>query len=155
VKAMAKRLRFADAVKAIQTTPKTLRNWLQRDQIKLYWSNSGWAEYRLEDIAVLALTKTLVDFGITVRLANSLAERAMFEYPMPFPPRRRQELSPIQYVKAWANHRLHVFRDALVEEGWDLEPVYKNNRPEHQAPAFISIDVGTVLEKVFARALED
>jgi hypothetical protein len=102
---------------------------------------------------MLALTKTLVDFGVSVRSANALAERAMLGYPTPVPDRRKRECFHERSVKAWAEHRLHVFRDAVADGGWDLEAVYKKNRPEHRASAFISVDVETVLREAFARAL--
>lgn len=70
------KLRFSDVVYAIETTPKTLRNWLQRDQVTLDSQKpeeGGWREFSFVDVAILALTRRLVDFGITVENASKLA----------------------------------------------------------------------------------
>lgn len=76
-----RKLRFSDAAYAIEATPKTLRNWLQRDQVKFEHVGDseaakagGWREFTIMEIAVLAITRKLVDFGMTVEEASSYAD---------------------------------------------------------------------------------
>jgi hypothetical protein len=70
------KLRFSDVVYAIETTPKALRNWLQREQVTLDSARpdeGGWRTFSFVDVAILAVTRRLVDFGITVENASKLA----------------------------------------------------------------------------------
>ncbi|MBC7284992.1 MerR family transcriptional regulator [Hoeflea sp.] len=69
------KIRFSDAAHAIGVKPKVLRNWLQRNQIALFSDHTGakWTEFTLGDIAVLAVIRRLVEWGIKVDQANKIA----------------------------------------------------------------------------------
>ena len=70
-----RKIRFSDAARAIGVKPKTLRNWLQRNEIVLIsdYATPGWTEFLLADIAVLAVMRELVRFGFPVDHANEIA----------------------------------------------------------------------------------
>ena len=78
------KIRFSDAAYAIESTPKALRNWMQKGQVTLVSSDtSGWREFSLAEIAILAVIRRLVNFGMKVEEANQLANdaaRSFFEY---------------------------------------------------------------------------
>ena len=75
-----RKIRFAHAVFALDVTPKTLRNWLQREQVTLFEDQpEGWKTYSHLDIAKLALVRRMVDFGLGVEDANDIAESVLRE----------------------------------------------------------------------------
>ena len=70
------KFRFSDVAHAIDTTPKSLRNWLQRSQVSLNSSQPAdgrWRFFELEDVASLALVRAIVRFGIEVKEADIVA----------------------------------------------------------------------------------
>lgn len=68
-------LRFSDVAYAAGTTPKQLRNWLQREQVQLISEKpaEGWRAFSLNDVAILALVRSLIPFVRDPRDANTLA----------------------------------------------------------------------------------
>lgn len=65
---------FRDAATAASCPPSTLRNWLDRGQVTLaadVGRDGGWRRFTPLDVVRLALIKTLVDFGFTVRAADA------------------------------------------------------------------------------------
>ena len=70
-----KKFRFSDAVYVAETTPKSLRKWLQNPDMRLFFSGqgTGWREFNFADLAVLAVMRKLVDFGLTIDTANTFA----------------------------------------------------------------------------------
>ena len=75
-------LRFSDIVFAIDTTPKSLRKWLQNDKLSLDSdSQSGWRNFSLFDLAILAIMRKLVDFGISVEVAHKIARDHLCTIP--------------------------------------------------------------------------
>jgi hypothetical protein len=154
---MSKKLRFSDAVYAMQTTPKTLRNWLQRSLVALDTErppgDAGWIEYSFVDIGVLVLTKLFVDFGVSVPVANAMAIRVTFMHPTPF--MRHPENMPLNaWVATWAGRRLLAYPEASEPNGWALDSITLREKPDPQILAYISIDVETLLRGAFTRALE-
>ncbi len=68
------KLRFSDVVLAIETTPKSLRKWLQSGKLQLDSdSQKGWRNFSAYDLAILAVMRKLVDFGINVQEASEIA----------------------------------------------------------------------------------
>ena len=50
------KIRFSDAAYAIESTPKALRNWIQKGQVTLVSEDTGgWREFSLAEIAILAV----------------------------------------------------------------------------------------------------
>jgi hypothetical protein len=167
--ALGRKLRFSDAVYAVETTPKALRNWLQRKQVVLDTPTpvGGWLEFSLADIAILALVRRLVDFGLGVAVASTIANKALkFSWT---PTRRsatKRDVSAFTLSLSWAGARLIVYR---TKDGkWDLVPPVKHfptrilgvgdddwyrAYPE-PADTYISVNVEDVLERAFGRALK-
>jgi len=68
----APRFKFGQAAFGAGITAKTLRNWLQRDQIELFNARSeddAHFVFSLGDLAILAVVAELVRFGMPVRTA--------------------------------------------------------------------------------------
>lgn len=63
--------RFSEVVAAIGSTPKSLRRWM----LTLEWTSdaSGWTEFTPSQTLMLAIMRHLVDWGIAVPLAATLA----------------------------------------------------------------------------------
>jgi hypothetical protein len=69
-----KKLRFSDAVNAVESTPKALRKMLQNPHLVLPVPVSdGWQEFSLLQIAVLAIARRLIEFGFSVQSASRSA----------------------------------------------------------------------------------
>ncbi len=67
-------LRFSDVVLAIETTPKSLRKWLQSGKLQLDSdSQKGWRNFSAYDLAILATMRKLVDYGVSVQEASEIA----------------------------------------------------------------------------------
>jgi len=160
---LSKKLRFSDAVHAMQTKPKTLRNWLQRNLVELDTPRSagdqGWAEYSFTDIALLVLTKTFADFGFSVPDASTMARRTLDQAQQPF--MSKPENAPAQIIYLWwAGRVLHVFRNPAGE--WRLSVArdagaFSTSAQDRAPPpsyAFLTIDVRKILQEAFARADE-
>lgn len=174
---LSKKLRFSDVVYAIGATPKSVRLWLQRGLVEINTlkpEDGGWTEYSFRDIAILALVRALVNFGVDVPSASNIANTIMGEHFFP-------ELHHIKNPDAmpagalavmWSNIRLHLYRDGddwrmNLAELWaselgrrpDFDPELPSGvaalRREHEpAPVYLSIDVETVLRTAFERANE-
>ncbi|MCO8144854.1 hypothetical protein NHN26_06400 [Rhodovulum tesquicola] len=69
------KIRFSTVAAAIDLTPKAFRNWLQRYELHLSsdYRTRGWTEFTVGDVAVLALTRELVSWGVGVEAANEFA----------------------------------------------------------------------------------
>lgn len=83
-----KKLRFSDVAYAAGTTPKSLRNWLQRKQVRLatFEDSTGWREFNLTDVAILALIRQMVDFGVNVEEASDIANSVVIGYGVSLDP---------------------------------------------------------------------
>ncbi|QIG92878.1 MerR family transcriptional regulator [Bradyrhizobium sp. 6(2017)] len=174
---LARKLRFSDAAYAINTTPKTLRNWLQRGVVNIHTpqQEGGWTEYSFIDIAILALVRSLVSWGVSVPTASNIANKIMTDF---FPDLLRlkdpENMPAGVLASIWSNQRLH-----LVQEGddWRIRHValydskidsIRNKgfnpglpsgiaalrREIEPAPVFLTIDVETILRTAFERANE-
>jgi hypothetical protein len=154
---LAKRLRFSDAVYAIETTPKALRNWLQRGLVQIRTPlppDGGWMEYSFYDIALLSLIRKLVDFGVDVSTASGIANSVFTDFfPNMLSIAEPDEMPAGALAAMWDNTRLLVFPEgdgtrwrAVWHPLWD-------NRPD-PAPAYISLDIEAIWRRAFERAAE-
>ena len=157
---IGKKLRFSDAVYAIETTPKTLRNWLQRKQVVIGSEQrpvGGWADYGFVDIAVLALVSTFVRFGVNVPTANLMAHTTLAFFPdhLEFGHKPSADDAPAGILASpWHNRRLLAYPADPDGEQWKLQirDLWKDEAKP--ADAYLSIDVDAVLRRAFARAWE-
>lgn len=170
---LARKLRFSDAVYAINTTPKALRNWLQRGLVEIHTpkQEGGWNEYSFIDIAILALVRTLVTWGVNVPTASKIANTIMTDfYPRLLHLQNPENMPAGALALTWSNQRLYLFQDgddwqmhhvALYDTKLDrvegFEPGLPSSiamlrREKEPAPVFLSIDIETVLRTAFERA---
>lgn len=155
---MARKLRFGDAAYAIGATPKTLRHWLVRDQVRLVSDQreSGWAEYSFADIAILALVRVFATFGWPVKAADLMAHRTLEFFPdfLEAIARIPDDLPSTILAFPWVNRRLAVTYDADNPDQCRLVIIDMWKKEEPPAAVFLSVDVEAVLRRAFARALE-
>jgi len=154
---LARKLRFSDVVYAIDTTPKSLRLWLQRKQVKIATpekSDGGWAEYSIHDISILALVRKLVDFGVDVSTASEIANKTMSDYffQLPMHVRNPEKMPAFALPLHWHNTRLWIHRTSLRDWALTIAPLWTS--PAEPDSAYLSIDVATVLQTAIKRALE-
>lgn len=151
---LARKLRFSDVVYAIETTPKALRNWLQRKQVPLETpeTDGGWRDFSFSDIAILVLVRALLDFGIGVVDAGKIAKATIQFFPLPAKPRfKKPEETPVFALSiVWSNSRLLVYR---TPDGWQLQRrlPWEKDEPSN---IYIVLDVEQILDRAFERALE-
>lgn len=153
----AKALRFSDAAYAIGKAPSTLRNWLQRNQVKLPGQHSeGWREFTYADIAVLAIVAKLVSFGLKVETASAVAEELFRAYPDVF---NCIIPNPETVEAMWNNRVLKLWPegDSLELRVVDLWQVTRERHLDSSGElvtASILLDVGKILRVAFSRAIE-
>ncbi|MCP3879224.1 MAG: hypothetical protein GY701_12675 [Sulfitobacter sp.] len=72
---LSQKIRFSTVAAAIDLTPKAFRNWLQRYELQLISDHEtrSWTNFALSDVAVLALTREMVRWGVGVEEANECA----------------------------------------------------------------------------------
>lgn len=122
---LSKKLRFSDVVYAIASTPKAVRLWLQRGLVDIHTpkpEDGGWTEYSFRDIAILALVRSLVNFGVDVSNASAIANKIMGDH---FFPRMHLVHNPENMpagalATPWVNRRLHLYREG---DDWQLNVV--------------------------------
>ncbi len=177
---MAKKLRFSDVVYAINGTPKSLRLWLQRGLVSIHTpkpATGAWTEYSFIDIAILALVRQLVNFGVNVPTASAIANEVMTAFfPKLLNVQEPDKMPAGALALMWVNRRLYVFP---TEDGdsWQMRCValWESGLSEHRdpdfhpdlpsgvatirrelepAPVFLSIDVEKVFRTAFERADE-
>lgn len=143
-----RKLRFSDVVYAIDTTPKSLRNWLQRKQVRLTtFEDSGWREFNLADVAILALVRQMVDFGLSVEDASDFANVIIIGHGVTYDPDASDYAHAIRFI----GERLLLWRS---EGEWrmritDPEKMKSGDYPD----AYVSIALSPVVAKAVERAL--
>lgn len=142
-----KKVRHSRAAKAIGRTPKTLRNWLQRDGLVLFSeANEGWREYSPSDVALLALVNEITKYGPEVSTACTLAKSALAEKAIVM----EASWTELQHVAAVFSATTWVIWH--TDEGWQIKSVKPNER--RRVSSRIEVEPGPVLTRVW-RALED
>ena len=146
------KLRFGDVAYAIKTTPKSLRNWLQRGQVSLTSSapnDGGWREFDPADIPHLALVRTLVTFGIEVRQSDKLVRGILDGLPQPvFNVDAQSDWHVVDYeVAVWP-----------IDEGddwqcWPFNGSIESEAAISQSPATLILRVGRIIAAAMQRAL--
>lgn len=144
------KIRFSDAAYAIGSTQKALRNWLQRYDLHLTtdYTSRKWTEFTNVDIAILALTRTMVKWGIPVQDANKTA------YSVIVPSANLL----LQYKNTPRAALTAVFTaKTILVWGVELDdgPIYTVDPPEgkyrNSEDSFLTIAVGKIIEQTFAR----
>ncbi|MGE3917783.1 MAG: MerR family transcriptional regulator [Hyphomicrobiaceae bacterium] len=176
---LAKKLRFSDVVYAINGTPKSLRLWLQRGLVTIHTpkpEGAAWTTYSFIDIAILALVRQLVNFGVNVPTASAIANEVMTAFfPKLLNVQHPDKMPAGALAAMWTNRRLYVY--PTEDDQWKMNCValWESGLSEHRdenfhpdlpsgvalirkeqepAPVFLSIDVESVFRTAFERADE-
>ncbi|MDJ0992804.1 MAG: hypothetical protein QNI90_04465 [Dinoroseobacter sp.] len=101
-----RKLRFSDVSRGIDLSQKAFRNWLQRYDLSLLSNHKtrDWTDFTVADVAVLALTRELVRWGIGVEEANETAFIAL----------KRTIGSLLQYRNTPAEAMLAILHQRLI-----------------------------------------
>jgi hypothetical protein len=145
-----KKLRFSDAVFALETTPKSLRKWLQNPAFRLISEQpeGEWKNFSFADIGCLAIMRKLVDFGVGVVDANEIAADVIKHKLGPL--LKSKTMPPRALEAGFANMTLVVWRD---RENWGfdlLNPL--QDAPDEEAILFVYL--GSVMKRAVSRAIE-
>lgn len=152
------KLRFSDVVYAIEITPKALRNWLQRDQVTLDSKKpdeGGWREFSFVDVAILAVTRRLVEFGVTVENASKLAHTILTHMQgdaWMMMVRGFKNAPPEILATFWANRSVLIAKegDEWALQIWDRWKPF----PADAADAALILNPEGVLRRALSRAAD-
>lgn len=145
-----KKLRFSDAVFALDTTPKSLRKWLQNPEFKLvsHQNEGEWKNFSYADIACLGVMRKLVDFCVGVVEANEIATVIVKRRLGPLLQSKNMPPNALQSV--FVGMTLVVWRS---RDGWKFDLL----TPDGQAPqesAVLVIDLEEVVGTAVSRAID-
>ncbi len=143
-------LRFSDVVFAIETTPKSLRKWLQNDKVRLDSdSQEGWRNFSPYDLAVLAVMRKLVDYGVRVQEASWIAKVHIRGMP------------GVRGATLIMAGHMHMLSDSLEGQtlvvaregnGWIA---WKNDEPiDRELDAKLVLNLGKIVGRAFDRVAE-
>lgn len=150
-----RKLRFSDVVFAIDMSPKALRLWLQRDQVELVSDapdDGGWRHFCIADVAVLSLTRALVNFGLQVENASNLARHILVGM-QGVQWLDLQEPTPDSLSLFWTNRAVLIAWDD-DSKVWDLK-IWDMWQPfpADFAPSCIIVRPETILRRAIRRAI--
>lgn len=139
---------FATAAMASGVPIKTLRNWLDRDQVLLDASpdrqKGKWRRFSHWDVLRLALAKPLVDYSVPVEFASLVVGGLL----TPLNLHLGYKNSPTRVLAISLQFTtLLAWRDA---RGWDIEILtIPGSSPTKELPeSFIQIDVARIARRV-------
>jgi hypothetical protein len=149
------KLRFSDAVYAIETTPKSLRKWLQNEDVILptgVGDNGeevkGWKTFSYGDLAILALMRSFVDFGCNVVDANQLAGTIIKASRSTM---HSKNMPPDAFIACWLTRQILVWRE---NDTWGYALPHKIGEFEPPAITYLVIEAPQLFKRVFSRATE-
>lgn len=136
----------AEVAEALGITTKTIRNWLDRKNITPSGeTESGRFEFSVYDVAVLAVTHPMVEFGIPTRRAAEIADEALKDsaaFRSALKSADWDNPDRFSVVLAWIN----VFK---VDDNWKW--VWARERLK-DIPAFIELNLNLLVRSSFRRA---
>jgi hypothetical protein len=142
-----KKLRISDVAYAAQTTPKSLMNWLQREQVRLTtFADSGWREFNLADVAILTLVRQMVDFGVPVEKSSDIANTVIIGYGVSYDPTASTCAGALRFAGA----QLLVWREA---NEWKMRMIVPGKERTPLPDAYVSIALSPVVGSAIERAL--
>ena len=142
------KLRFADAVHAIGTTPKQLRNWLQRRQVPLPPDEAGgWRAFSFCDIALLAIVRRLADHGVDIERAGVIADAVFYRVAGPL---RAFKNTPVPALVAGFRNRVLIVWRHDGEWPWMLSVGEEIRTPS--TPAFLTLLLDPIISEAVQRA---
>lgn len=140
------KLRFSDVVYAIDTTPKSLRKWLQNNSIHMVSDRGdGWYNFTYLDVGVLAIIRQVANFGFTIAEANEIVASIVADmFPANFIDPSRGDVED-----TFRNRVLIVWRNSETPQFSFFEDGYDDETP---MLAYVRIDVGAVVSGALTRA---
>ena len=144
---------FAQVAHAIGSSPKSLRNWMQRAQISFEEPGvTGWRRFTPLDVARLALIRCLVDAAVPVEEANAI----VFSLPRNVLADRSQRDDLLVWWLETDLGRPH-HRGVIVANGsnrpwWDL--VAQTHCPNDATKTFSVLSIAPVINRAMARLEE-
>ena len=153
-----RKMRFSEVVFAINTSPKALRNWLQREQVQLVSERpeGAWQHFTIADIAALALVRAIVDFGVGVETASRLARSILLEIQGKNWFKLERDLTDVapSVSMFWTNRAILIFPDDRREH-WTIKVWDMWKRFPHEVPAaVIVIKPEEILRSAIERAID-
>ncbi|MCW0047193.1 hypothetical protein OIU13_11700 [Brevundimonas sp. BT-123] len=153
-------LRFSDVAFGIDITPKALRNWLSRDQVRLFSEEpeSGWRRFTVADVAILALVRHIVPLGVQVETASRIAHTILeMMNGKDWARLTTDEEFPDLLGSGWSNSYVVLHPNGEDDEeatGWSLE-IRPGWQRHNRAPAavFVTIAPEPILRRAINRAL--
>jgi hypothetical protein len=143
-------IRFGDLVYAVETTPKTIRNWLQRDLVTLVSEESGgWRMFCVLDVIMLTLVRHLVTHGVSVDEADGLTVDFILGR---LPKTKRPDQIPFTTIgAALRGWRLFVIRDG---ETWKYIPHFGPEAVDVDASVYVVVDITKIVARAVERLIE-
>lgn len=145
-----KKIRFSDAVFALDTTPKSLRKWMQNPDFELIADHpeGEWKSFSYADIACLAIMRKLVDFCVGVAEANRVAREIVVT-----------RLGPLIRSKNMPPEALNAVFQGFVLAAWKSHDEWKFTllAPDSRSPdesAVLIVHLSKVVRTACRRAIE-
>jgi hypothetical protein len=145
------KIRFSDAIKAVEITSKTLRGWMANDDFSVFSRTApkAWLAFTAADLAVLAIMRPLVMHGVGIGHANAIARDVLTSRLGPLIHSKNMPAHVIESVMI--GHRLIVWRETA---DWVFTILY-DDEAEPEAPAYVVVDLAEVVGAAISRALGD
>ncbi|WP_096704238.1 hypothetical protein [Magnetospirillum sp. 15-1] len=139
---------WSDVIYAIEGTPKAVRHWMQKEQVRVGVADANGPRrtYSLADAATLAIVRNLVDYGVPVAMAGDIAHQfvgasLLLNY---------KNTPPEVLCQSLRNRVLLVWRDG---DNWQHRTDLAHDMGKTPAPVYLAIDVGSVVGRAIDRAL--
>ena len=149
----ARRIRLASAAYAIETNGRTLNNWFAREQLGSIGERhkSQGLSFNLVEIAALAITRKLVDYGILVEVAHLQAINSILNPILSTlnhePPFERNEIEAVLVGQIAL-----ISKNARCELGLHTEVIRANNIAI-PSTAVLIVPIEIVVKSAIHRAL--
>lgn len=146
-----RKLRLADVAFAIEATPKTVRNWFERNQVELTFGgghDGGWREFSIADVAVLAVVRKLVEFGMNVKAASDFANAALMSPDSGI--LSREDCPPAEIASYYAGQMLFFW---LVDGEWKFGRCRQSDSVLPPADTFLVVLLDPLLRRAIERAV--
>ncbi len=130
------KVRTVHAAQATGLKVNSLKHWIAKGKLDLFSEGQGWREFTLWDINLLAIFSALIQHGVPVKQANTLAREIVTRRINPHIP--FEEYSPISPLMVWNGQFAFVFRkdsnwhavSLMIDPEGPLDEVLEKYLPE-------------------------
>jgi hypothetical protein len=143
------KIRFSDAIEAVEITPKTLRGWMAHDGFEVFTriAPGAWTAFTAADIAVLAIMRPLILHGIGIGHANQIARDVLTSRLSSLI--RSKDMPAHVLESVLIGHMLVVWSDG---DDWAFCIAYEGD-DQPDPPAYVVVDLQAVVATALSRAL--